>query len=168
MSDKNKGHKGAPKLRALGASANNNPHGYRFPEPDPELIETFECPDSASASSVELIVAAEAPEFTCLCPLTGQPDFGEIRVLYVPRDVCLESKSWKLYLGSFRNWGSFHEQVISDIFDALWGKLHPRRLAVHGKFAPRGGISFCPTVNRPADDAVPSEVWNTAIANLLR
>ena len=83
----------------------------------------------------------EAPEFTCLCPKTGQPDFAVIRIAYVPRDLCVELKSWKLYLWSYRDQGAFHEAVVNRIADDLVAVLAPRALEVKGIFNVRGGIT---------------------------
>jgi 7-cyano-7-deazaguanine reductase len=82
----------------------------------------------------------EAPEFTCLCPMTGQPDFATIRIRYVPDRVCVELKSLKLYLWSFRDEGHFHEAVTNRILDDLVAALAPRRMTVEGDFLVRGGI----------------------------
>ena len=82
----------------------------------------------------------ECPEFTCLCPKTGQPDFATIRIRYVPDRLCVELKSLKLYLWSYRNEGAFHEAVTNRILDDLVALLAPRRLVVEGDFLVRGGI----------------------------
>lgn len=86
-------------------------------------------------------IAFECPEFTCLCPLTGQPDFAVIRIEYVPDKLCVELKSLKLYLWSYRNEGAFHEAVTNRILDDLVAATRPRRLKVVGDFSVRGGIS---------------------------
>lgn len=85
-------------------------------------------------------VAFEVPEFTCLCPMTGQPDFATIRIRYVPDQKCVELKSLKLYFWSFRNEGAFHEAVTNRILDDLVAALDPRRISVEGDFYVRGGI----------------------------
>ena len=82
----------------------------------------------------------ESPEFTCLCPMTGQPDFATIRILYSPDEACVELKSLKLYLWSFRNEGAFHEAVTNRILDDLVSAIKPRRCEVTGDFLVRGGI----------------------------
>ena len=82
----------------------------------------------------------DAPEFTCLCPKTGQPDFATIRIRYTPDQLCLELKSLKLYLWSFRNEGHFHEAVTNQILDDLSTVLRPLRMTVEGDFYVRGGI----------------------------
>ena len=82
----------------------------------------------------------DCPEFTCVCPLTGQPDFATIRIRYVPDRLCVELKSLKLYLWSYRNEGAFHESVTNCILDDLVSALRPRRATVEGDFYVRGGI----------------------------
>ena len=96
-----------------------------FPNPNPER---------------DYEIAFEAPEFTCLCPMTGQPDFATIRIRYVPDTTCVELKSLKLYLWSFRNEGAFHEAVTNRIADDLIAAIDPRKLVVEGDFFVRGGI----------------------------
>ena len=86
-------------------------------------------------------ITFECPEFTCLCPMTGQPDFATILIEYVPDQTCVELKSLKLYLWSFRDVGVFHEKVTNDICNDLVALLHPRRLQVEGAFRVRGGIT---------------------------
>jgi len=85
-------------------------------------------------------VSFEAPEFTCLCPMTGQPDFATIRIEYVPDLRCVELKSLKTYLWSFRNEGTFHEAVTNRILDDLVAAIDPRFICVEGDFFIRGGI----------------------------
>jgi 7-cyano-7-deazaguanine reductase len=85
-------------------------------------------------------IAFEAPEFTCLCPMTGQPDFATIRIRYVPDAKCVELKSLKLYLWSYRDEGTFHEAVTNKIANDLIAALDPRFLYVEGDFYVRGGI----------------------------
>lgn len=80
------------------------------------------------------------PEFTCLCPMTGQPDFAVIDLTYVPDKLCLELKSFKLYLWSYRNSGAFHEAVTNQILDDLVKSTSPRRMNIAGDFNVRGGI----------------------------
>lgn len=82
----------------------------------------------------------ECPEFTCLCPRTGQPDFALINITYIPDRLCLELKSIKLYLCSYRNEGAFHEAVINKILDDLVAACKPRHMVVEGVFNVRGGI----------------------------
>jgi 7-cyano-7-deazaguanine reductase len=91
-------------------------------------------------------IAFECPEFTCLCPLTGQPDFATISIDYVPDERCVELKSLKLYLWSYRDEGAFHEAVTNQICDDLVAAIAPRSVTVNGKFWVRGGISTTVTV----------------------
>jgi len=92
-------------------------------------------------------VTFTAPEFTTLCPKTGQPDFGTITIRYIPAKKLVESKSLKLYFFGFRNNGDFHEDVVNVIYNDIANLLKPKYLEVYGKFAPRGGISIDPFVN---------------------
>ena len=82
----------------------------------------------------------ECPEFTCVCPKTGQPDFATIRIVYIPDKLCVELKSLKLYLWSYRNEGAFHEKVTNQIMDDLVKAVKPRLLEIEGDFFVRGGI----------------------------
>ncbi len=86
-------------------------------------------------------IAFDCPEFTCVCPMTGQPDFARIRIRYVPGQRCVELKSLKLYLWSFREEGHFHEAVTNQILDDLVAVLAPRSMTVVGEFNVRGGIA---------------------------
>lgn len=85
-------------------------------------------------------ISFECPEFTCVCPKTGQPDFATLRIRYVPDKLCVELKSLKLYLWSFRNEGHFHEEVTNLILDDLVKAVSPRRMSIEGDFFVRGGI----------------------------
>ena len=107
-----------------------------FPNPNPER---------------DYEIAFEAPEFTCLCPMTGQPDFATIRIRYVPDTNCVELKSLKLYLWSFRNEGAFHEAVTNRIADDLIAAIDPRKLIVEGDFFVRGGIRTIVKVEHEKD-----------------
>jgi len=91
----------------------------------------------------------ECPEFTCLCPRTGQPDFATIHIRYVPDELCVELKSLKLYLWAFRDEGHFHEAVTNRILDDLVELLSPRRMTVLGDFWVRGGIRTRVEVSYP-------------------
>ncbi len=91
----------------------------------------------------------ECPEFTCVCPKTGQPDFATIRIAYTPGDLCVELKSLKLYLWSFRDEGAFHEAVTNRILDDLVSALRPRRCEVVGDFMVRGGIKTVVVARHP-------------------
>jgi len=85
-------------------------------------------------------ISFQCPEFTCLCPKTGQPDFATIEITYIPDVLCIELKSLKLYLWSYRNEGAFHEAVTNKILDDLVAACRPRKMAVTGDFFVRGGI----------------------------
>ena len=108
-------------------------------------LETF--PNPAPARDYE--IRLEAPEFTCLCPKTGQPDFGVLRIRYAPDQLCVELKSLKLYLWSFRDEGHFHEAVTNQILDELVAALAPRRLTIEAEFNVRGGIRTVVVVSHP-------------------
>jgi len=111
-------------------------------------VETFENPRPERDYTIRF----ECPEFTCLCPLTGQPDFATIKVDYIPDKLCIELKSLKLYLWSFRNRGAFHEAVTNEILDELVSKTQPRKLTVTGLFSVRGGITTDVTVTYTSDN----------------
>lgn len=104
--------------------------------PDKAKLETFE----NLFPNRDYLITFDCPEFTSLCPVTGQPDFGAITLRYVPDKICVESKSLKLYLFSFRNHNSFHEEVVNTILDAVISACKPRQAEVIGVFRPRGGI----------------------------
>ena len=109
----------------------------------PEVLETFDNkhPDN------DYWVRFNCPEFTSLCPITGQPDFAEIRISYIPALKMVESKSLKLYLFSFRNHGDFHEDCVNIIMKDLIRLMQPKYIEVTGLFTPRGGISIYPYAN---------------------
>jgi 7-cyano-7-deazaguanine reductase len=94
-------------------------------------------------------VRCESPEFTCVCPLTGQPDFATVRITYVPGPSIVELKSLKLYLWSFRDEGAFHEDVTNRIADDLFAAIEPRRLTVNTDWLVRGGIHTVVEVTLP-------------------
>ena len=100
------------------------------------LPNTFDNPSPAR----DYLIHMEIPEFTCLCPLTGQPDFARLLLDYIPERKCLELKSLKLYVWSFRNQGAFHEAVTNRILDDLVGATRPRFMRLCAKFYVRGGI----------------------------
>ena len=104
--------------------------------PTPELLETFENPHPNRDYVIETI----CPEFTSLCPKTGQPDFGTLTISYVPDRLCFELKSLKLYLQQYRNHGAFYEDVTNRILDHLVAALKPRSMKITAAFTPRGGI----------------------------
>lgn len=127
-----------PGLSLLGNTATHYPDKY-----SPEVLETFpnKHPDN------EYLVTFHCPEFTSLCPKTGQPDFAKIIISYIPRERMVESKSLKLYLFSFRNHGDFHEDCVNIIMKDLVKLMDPRYLEVKGIFTPRGGIAIHPFAN---------------------
>lgn len=109
----------------------------------PEVLEAFENKHPENDYWVQF----NCPEFTSLCPITGQPDFAEIRICYIPNKKMVESKSLKLYLFSFRNHGDFHEDCVNTIMKDLIRLMEPKYIEVTGFFTPRGGISIYPYVN---------------------
>jgi 7-cyano-7-deazaguanine reductase len=94
-------------------------------------------------------VRCDTPEFTCLCPMTGQPDFATVTVTYVPDEKLVELKSLKLYLWSFRDTGAFHEDITNQILDDLVAAIAPRRMTVHTDWNVRGGIHTQVTASHP-------------------
>ena len=124
-------------LKALGKTVTATA-GY-----DPSMLDAFANRHPAR----DYWVTFTCPEFTTLCPKTGQPDFATLTIRYIPAKRLVESKSLKLYLFGFRNHGDFHEDVVNVIYDDLARLLKPRYLEVYGKFAARGGISIDPFVN---------------------
>ena len=105
-------------------------------------LETFPNPRPGRDYAIHF----ECPEFTCLCPMTGQPDFATITIEYTPDERCVELKSLKLYLWSYRDEGAFHEAVTNQICDDLVAALAPRKITVNGTFWVRGGITTTVTV----------------------
>ena len=90
--------------------------------------------------SRDYTIRIESPEFTCLCPKTGQPDFATLLLEYIPNERCVELKSWKLYLWSFRDQGGFHEDLTNRILDDLVGAVDPRFMRLSAEFNVRGGV----------------------------
>jgi 7-cyano-7-deazaguanine reductase len=110
-----------------------------YPESSAEArLESFE----NQSSHRDYWITFDCPEFTSRCPITNQPDFGKITIRYIPDKKCIESKSLKLYLFSFRNYNTFHEAVVNKILDDFVAACQPRRVIVSGDFNPRGGISI--------------------------
>jgi 7-cyano-7-deazaguanine reductase len=107
-------------------------------------LDTFPNPRTARDYSILF----DCPEFTCLCPITGQPDFATITIEYVPDQLCVELKSLKLYLWSYRDEGAFHEAVTNQICDDIVAAIAPRTITVTGKFWVRGGITTTVTVTQ--------------------
>ena len=132
-------------LTLLGQSKTDYPNS-----PDEARLEAFE----NRYADRDYWVEFDCPEFTALCPMTGQPDFGHITIRYIPDTRCVESKSLKLYLFSFRNHGTFHEEVVNRVLDDLVALLKPRRAIVKGTFNPRGGIAITAEASYP--DSIPS------------
>ena len=128
---------GLESLKSLGAGS-SVPSGY-----SPRVLEAF--PNVHPGR--DYWVTFTCPEFTTLCPKTGQPDFATLTIRYIPAKTLVESKSLKLYLFGFRNHGDFHEDVVNVIYNDLVSLLKPKYMEVVGKFAPRGGISIDPFVN---------------------
>jgi 7-cyano-7-deazaguanine reductase len=115
-----------------------------MPSQPSRKLETFDNPAPDRDYEIEF----DCPEFTCLCPLTGQPDFAHFKIRYVPDRKCVELKSLKLYLWSYRNEGAFHERVTNAICDDLVKACAPRKITVHGHWFVRGGITTDVTVTR--------------------
>lgn len=124
-------------LKALGSKTK-----YKM-DYAPEVLETFENKHPTNDYWVQF----NCPEFTSLCPITGQPDFAEIKIAYIPQKLMVESKSLKLYLFSFRNHGDFHEDCVNIIMKDLIQLMQPKYIEVIGLFTPRGGISIYPYAN---------------------
>ena len=133
MSERNK--EGLTKLGSQGTEYTSD---Y-----DASLLETF----SNKHPENDYFVKFNCPEFTSLCPITGQPDFATITISYIPDQKLVESKALKLYLFSFRNHGDFHEDVVNVIMKDLIKAMEPKYIEVTGKFLPRGGISIDPYCN---------------------
>jgi len=129
---------GLERLTQLGSQGTTYEFDY-----NPEVLETFDndFPDR------DYFVKMNCPEFTTLCPMTGQPDFATVYISYIPDIKMVESKAFKLYLFSYRNYGGFHEASMNMIMNDLIDLMDPRYIEVWGKFTPRGGISIDPYCN---------------------
>jgi 7-cyano-7-deazaguanine reductase len=123
--------------------------GEAVPTHPSRQLETFLNPHPDRDYEIEF----DCPEFTCLCPLTGQPDFARLHVLYVPDRLCVELKSLKLYLWSYRDEGAFHEDVTNRILDDLVAATRPRYMELRGEWFVRGGIGTTVTAAYTLDDA---------------
>lgn len=132
-------------LKALG----RNVKGYKKPSID--ILETFDAPKMRYPGTF-FVTFTQFGEFTSNCPLTGQPDFADIKIMYRPKKKCVESKALKLYLQSFRNTGAFGEAITNRIADDLFQVLDPEFLVVIGDFKPRGGIGWAPEAIRVSGD----------------
>jgi len=130
--------KGIEGLSHLGSGRNDYIFSY-----SPDLLECF----ANKHPENDYFVKLRCPEFTCLCPITGQPDFATIFINYIPDQKLVESKSLKLYLFSFRNHGDFHENTVNIIMKDLIRLLSPKYIEVIGEYTPRGGISIHPFAN---------------------
>jgi 7-cyano-7-deazaguanine reductase len=117
--------------------------------PSWDQLETFANEYPGREYTIEIV----CPEFTSLCPKTGQPDFGTIKFTYTPADCCVELKSLKLYLQRFRDQGAFYETVVNRLLDDFVRACHPRRCRIVGAFTPRGGITTTVTVSQGDDIA---------------
>ncbi|NLI36301.1 MAG: NADPH-dependent 7-cyano-7-deazaguanine reductase QueF [Bacteroidales bacterium] len=130
----------------------------------PEVLETFENKHPEN----DYWVRFNCPEFTSLCPITGQPDFAEIRISYIPAQRMVESKSLKLYLFSFRNHGAFHEDCVNIIMKDLIKLMEPKYIEVTGFFLPRGGISIHPYANYGQPGTKFEKIADQRLANYER
>lgn len=129
------------KIQGISLLGNQNvKYDYDY---NPDVLESFENKHKTN----DYFVKFNCPEFTSLCPITGQPDFATIYISYVPNIYMVESKSLKLYLFSFRNHGDFHEDCINIIMKDLIKLIDPKYIEVWGKFTPRGGLSIDPYCN---------------------
>ena len=138
----------------LGCNGTKYPDDYA-----PEVLETFENKHMGN----DYFVKFNCPEFTSLCPITGQPDYANIIISYVPNRYMVESKALKLYLYSFRNHGDFHEDCVNIIMKDLIRVMDPKYIEVWGKFTPRGGISIDPYCNY----GKPGTQWENVAYNRL-
>ncbi len=125
-------------LKQLGS----NKTKYSFDTPTEKTLETF----VNLHPGIDYQINFKCPEFTSLCPKTGQPDFATIYIQYIPKQLCVESKSLKLYLFSYRNYGEFHEDCVCKIMKDIVRKIDPKWIRVEGQIKPRGGISIVPIV----------------------
>ena len=121
-----------PSFRLLGSSESTYPNSPTF-----KTLETF--PNRNPGR--DYWITFDCPEFTSMCPVTSQPDFASIHIRYVPDELCIETKSLKFYLASFRHTRCFNEEIVNRILDDLVEACSPRHMEVHGQFSPRGGVS---------------------------
>ena len=154
-----------PQFKNLGIAKKGFPD-----QPDKKTLETFNNQHPDNAYLVPLV----CNEFSAICPITGQPDFASLEIVYVPRVKMVESKSLKLYLFSFRNHGEFHEDVTNRIFKDLWKLMDPKFMRIIANFSVRGGIAIKPLVQKFANDVDREEVvlmlqsWDNAKRTLDR
>lgn len=150
---------GRKKEELSGVTLLGNQHTVYKSNYAPEVLESF--PNKHTGN--DYFVKFNCPEFTSLCPITGQPDFAAIYISYVPDRLMVESKSLKLYLFSFRNHGDFHEDCVNIIMKDLIQLMEPKYIEVWGKFTPRGGISIDPYCNY----GKPGTAWETVAFDRL-
>jgi 7-cyano-7-deazaguanine reductase len=131
--------------RPDGLSLLGNPATAVAKSPTNARLETF----PNNFPSRDYTVKLDCPDFTSLCPVTGQPDFAHLRIEYVPANLCVETKSLKLYLAAYRNERAFNEVIVNRIFSDLMRVCSPKQLRVEGTFAARGGISLTVVVEHP-------------------
>lgn len=131
--------------RPDGLSLLGNPATAVAKSPKSVRLETF----ANNFPSRDYTVKLDCPDFTSLCPVTGQPDFAHLRIEYVPGDLCVETKSLKLYLAAYRNERAFNEVIVNRIFGDFMRACSPKKLRVEGAFAARGGISLTVVVQHP-------------------
>jgi len=148
-----------PKTRKLDGLTLLNRNHKEYPD-SPENAK-LECFRNAYPNR-NYVIEFDCPEFTSLCPVTGQPDFGHIKVRYIADKYCVESKSLKLYLFSFRNENTFHEEAVNRILTDLVKMLSPRWMRVEGVFRPRGGIA----ISVAAEDGSEPELASRLIASI--
>lgn len=155
---------GTNELRALGSERTR----YDYDEPRPDLLERIPSPSAdpgVNPAAAALALRIDVPEFSCLCPITAQPDWARIVIRYQPDRWIVESKSLKLYLGSFRNAGVFHEGVVTRLCNELVALLEPHWLVIEGRFTARGGIPFWPVAvyrrGQEATGASPGDGFET-------
>ncbi len=127
-------------LHLLGKSENRLPAS-----PDEATLDVF--PNQRAGR--RFWITLNCPEFSSLCPVTGQPDSAKIVIRYIPGDLCVETKSLKFYLASFRNQPSFNEEIVNRVLDDLVAVMKPQQITVRGEFAPRGGIQLTTEATYP-------------------
>ena len=147
----NRSRKGYEGLKLLGRSETHYPA-----RPTAGTLETF--PNRYPQR--DYWIRFDCEDFTSLCPITGQPDFAKLRIEYVPDAQCIETKSLKFYLASFRNTRSFNEEISNRILEDIIAACQPRRLRVHGEFAARGGIRVTVDASHPPETVAPGPAAN--------
>lgn len=140
---------GRTEVELVGVTLLGNQGVHYHDQYNPGILECF----ANKHPGRDYFVKFNCPEFTSLCPMTGQPDFATLYISYIPGEKMVESKSLKLYLLSFRNHGDFHEDVVNIIMKDLFKLMQPKYIEVWGKFLPRGGISIDPYCNMANGEA---------------